>query len=335
MSFWAYNVAAPKLWHTLGLTKVDFLRGRPASQPYDLPNCNRYRRLVADDMDVLSAFLRNNYGDADWYLDAGPWLQTYLNDSDVIVLGLFGKDDIMRGCIFSTPLSNNDTIVGKKHAFVRVIEGLCVHRSFRNTGVAAYLITAMDYETSQRGPVIHLYSRELPVTPLLSTHLNVKTYAYIECLVARKKTPIQEMDLATFAKLWASNSHQWSSGNVVGTTPCWRRGDIRTWVCGKTVIVVTDTRRRTRRDNQTIWETVWCGTTDQDQLYPTRVKHDELETVASMYKGILFTTMESFVAAGKRAPWHVGTSGVHAWYMYNFIIPNFGSCEIQAIREEL
>jgi hypothetical protein len=196
------------------------------------------------------------------------------------------------------------------------------------------LLSAIDRVTSQHEPSIHLYARELPTLPFLFSHMNAKTYAYIECDKAVRNVPAEPMDWETFCMLWESNQSSWSSSDCIAS-PMTRRGDISVWLCQTSVLVVSNTRRRTRADNRILWETVWCGTLEAGKLVPNRVPQEALESVASMYRGILFAMKEQFVAPPRGSSWRVGTSGIHAWYMYNFLPPTFGSCELQAIREEL
>ena len=257
-----------------------------------------------------------------------------MEDPAVIILGLFDTTGDMRGCIFSTPLADEVSLANQSYPNVRVIEGLCVHRSHRKKGIAGYLISAMDYETSKKGPVIHLYSRELTTVPFASTHLHAKTYAYIECSAARTKHSVSKMDIDLFRSLWDSNKSGWSSTDIV-CSPSLRRGDMVVWLCNQSVIVVANTRRRSRTAKFTIWETVWCGKLLSGKLYPSQVQQEEVESIAAMHSGLLFTMCENFTEQTERAPWRIGRSGMHVWYIYNFITPKFGSCEIQCIREEI
>ena len=288
MKFWSYNIAAPKFWQTFGFTNMDFLRKTPPPPPL-ISDYGQYRRLIIEDMDLVSNFLRENYGDSDWYLDAGPWLQTYFNDMRVIILGLFTKDNTLIATIFSTPLTNSVTYIGNKpYRNVRVIEGLCVHRNNRKMGIAGYMIAAIDYETSKEEPTVILYSRELSSTPIMSTHLNSKTYGYIDCSLARRTTDVLQMDKQEFNDLWVSNKFNWSPDNLIASLPTYRRDDIYIWSSSKSIIVVTDTKRRTKIGDRIIWETVWCGKFNPQTrlLYPSAVSLSDLESVASQHAGL-------------------------------------------------
>lgn len=337
MSFWSFNTAAPTLINTLGYSKVDFLRKTPAKFPKTLSGFTRYRRLFIADMDILATLLRENYGDSDWYLDVGPWLKKYLDDPYVIVLGLFNNDGSLCASIFSTPLTKELSFIMKKpYQGIRVIEGLCVHRSVRKTGIAGYMISAMDHETSLYGPCMHIYSRELVKKPHFSTHLNMKTYAYIKCSEAQSSALLESMTLGDFMKLWDSNILHWNSSDILVSGLSNRRGDIRIWKTVEEIVVIVDTKRRTKAGDLPIWEVIWCGLYDLklDLLKQRALSFKTLESVAALYGGLFFIMTEHALEK-LPAPWKVGQSGVHAWYIYNFITPKFGSCEIQVIREEI
>ena len=309
-----------------------FIRKTRPDPPKHLDN-NHYRRLKGADLIAVSEFLKDNYGDSDWYLDADSWLSNYLDDANVIALGLFDEDDSLRATVFSVPLTDGYTFIMKlPYKTVRVIEGLCVHRNDRKKGLAGYMISAIDYESSVT-PTILLYSRELPAVPLISTHLNVKTYGYIECSKARTKTIVEPMNISDFKHLWYANSQKWSEKDIIAS-PQSRRGGIQIWVTNNSVIVVCDTKRVSKKDNSKIWEVVWCGSLDGG-LFPGPLPLSYLESVASKYRGLLFITTSQTVEKTEIAPWKIGRSGVHAWYIYNFVTSSFGSCEIHSVREEL
>lgn len=334
MSFWSFNTAAPSYWHTWFSFNGDFLRKIPALCPLDMPKYSRYRRLLVSDRENLGSFLREHYGDPTWYLDTGSWLDVYLEDPNTIVLGLFDTSEMLCACIFSSPLPKDSQIGLQRLSNIRVIEGLCVHKAFRKSGLANYLLSAIDYETSRQGPTVHLYSRELPNVPLLSTHLNAKLYAYIECTFARPTLQVSKMEWDIFQTLWASNKDWKSSGDLV-SPPFSMRGDLSVWQVEQSVIVVANTRRRARRDNAPIWEIAWCGTILYGMLYPSRVLPSHLESVAAEHTGLFFCMNEHFAEPVQEGTWHIGQSGYHAWYIYNYLVPKFGSLELQMVREEI
>ena len=144
------------------------------------------------------------------------------------------------------------------------------------------------------------------------------------------------MTLGDFMKLWDSNILRWNSSDILVSGLSNRRGDIRIWKSSEEIVVIVDTKRRTKAGDLIIWEVIWCGFCDlkMDLLQPHAVSLKMLESVAALYGGLFFIMAEQALEK-LSAPWKVGQSGVHAWYIYNFITPKFGSCEIQVIREEI
>jgi hypothetical protein len=291
-----------------------------------------------DDLREVSIFLREHYGDSDWYLDESfLWLHTYLDDPHVCALGLFSCANKLIATIFSTPLTSTETYIdGKPLKNIQVIDGLCVHKSFRNIGIAGYMITAIDHELTKGSckAVVFLYSRELPYIPPASTHLNVKKYAYIECYKALCKTTLQTMHKNTFTSLWKGMTVPANSG-LVARKPMFRRNGIDIWVSNNSVVVVCDTKRRTRNEHLKIWENIWCGNIRDNSLVPGAVDMAVIESVAAKYSGVFFTMAEYFTRVDHAGSWQIGKSGYQAWYIYNYITPKFGSYEIHAIREDI
>lgn len=331
-SFWWNNAAAPTLLHSLGFSSGGYLRTTPAKKPTSLPEY-QYRRLEVSDIETVTVFLRENYGDTDWYLDAqSSWLLSYFQDPAVIVLGLF-RNETLYGTIFSTPLSDGVTYIGSQTYDVRVIECLCIHASLRKQGIAGFMISAMDYETSAIRPIIHLWSRELDALPLLSTHLNAKNYCYLDCSAATERFPAARMDFPDFVSIWEHSYRR--LGGIVTSLPSNRRGGLHVWRVNSSVFVVSDTKRRTRKGDLPIWEIVWCGKLGTDfTLSPYAILPVEAESVAFHYFGIFFT-MTEFSKLPWTSPWRVGHSGLQAWYIYNFVPPSWGDCELHAIRDEI
>ena len=340
MSFWSYNIAAPKLWHTFW--GQGFLRQRPALKPYTY-ELYLSRRLDSTCLDQFALFLKQHYGDDDWYLDTeGNWLQSYLDDPNVIVLGLFKKyDNTLIATILSVPITSGETNIGNTTTLknVRVIEGLCIHKKYRKQGFAAHMISLMDYETSKKEPCVHLWSRELTQVPVFSTFLQTKLYGYIECAWAKKTWDAEKLPWDEFVQLWEKNVKNWiEPSSIVTNIPSNRRNGLTAWKITDSetvyIIVVSDTKRRSYLHNHHIWETIWCGKIDTSGLKPSTIPPECIESVASIHKGLFFIMKEySDTPFSKR--WRIGQSGYHVWYMYNYIPPNFGSCEIHSIREEI
>lgn len=331
MSFWSYNVASPKLWHTLGFWKPHYLRERPASVPYTPQGLTAYHRLNRADTQMVCDLWTKHYGGEDWYLDANPaWVQSYLDDPSVIVLGVFTiRENALVGTIVSTPFSGGATRFHQTQDIsdVRVIEGLCIHSRFRKLGIAGYLIYAMDYETSKR-PTIHFWSRETPAPPLLSTALVIQTYAFVQCkdIVCMESClpiPWPEMVL-----LWSTLR----SPGIVARVPV-NRGGLEAWEVNGTIMVVSDTKRKTKRTREPIWEVIWTGQIRGEELVSGPIPLRYLESLAAKKTGILFVT-KSNTDDAFTPPWQFGTSGVQSWYIYNFC-PDFRNGQLEALREEI
>jgi hypothetical protein len=109
----------------------------------------------------------------------------------------------------------------------------------------------------------------------------------------------------------------------------------------KTVVVVSNTHRKTRSTNQPIYEVVWCGYIFRNILYPAKrsvqYKH-MLDDISNQYVGMLFVSSAIYNGGATDtwgAEWNYGRSGVHSWNIYNYIPPSFGDCELLTIRDEL
>lgn len=337
MSFWSYNLAAPKLWHSIGNWTPRILRTRPALYPYTPAELRPYRRLDVSDILPICEFWRTHYGDADWYVDARPaWVRKYLEDPSVIVLGVFTeRENILIGTIVSTPFSGGTTRLDGKIDLsgVRVIEGLCVHSTFRTLGLAGYLITAMDYETSIDHPTVHLWSRESRVYPVVSTAFNIQTYAFVPCEQARSPLEPVLLPWSEMEALW--HTHTVHDAQVLAKQPIRRRGGLEAWAIDTTIVVVSDTKRRTKRTHDLIWEVTWTGHRTAKGLVPGPVSRIHLETVAKQKRGLMFVTHSHCVDRDFPEPWQSGTSGYHSWYIYNFVGIQYHNNSIHALREEL
>lgn len=319
-----------------------------------------YPAILNDYVDAVADFWRAHYCGPDWKLDPSPgvvekMVKDYINDTSVYLFCLAEKaSNNLVGTIVSTPLTGGLTILGPPVHYgqgFRVIEGLCVSSEYRKQGIAGLLIAYMDYFTSISGPVAHLWSREIPYAPLVSTALTVKKYAYVKADMVkplhRSAEFYDRMPWDSFSALWTTSSTSFASDGpaVVAQAPANRRGDLRVYATKVTsayepqkIMILTDTRRVGGTDGKKIWEVVWCGHKHEGKLKPSRSLLDFQHLLNSLCAvelgGVLFACCD----AGDEkldAPWIVGRSGFHAWYMYNFVPPAFGSCELYAVREEL
>ena len=247
------------------------------------------------------------------------------------------------GAIASVPFTGGHTHMSHcaslAPAAFRVIEGLCVHSAHRGQQLAGCLIALADAETSRTGPVVHLWWRELPVAPwMLSTALCAHVYAYLDCVHAQKRLHVSPCALQDVR----IRPHTAEGPHIISYTPNNRCGRLQAWTiaggiagdaAAAATVVVVDTRRKPRGGDpsRSIFEVVWCS---------PHTTAAALETVGAMLgsKAILFASSASYqggATAAWTAPWHYGTAGVHAWYIYNYIPPAFGDCDIYGLREEL
>ena len=338
MSFWSENEAAPHWIYTCLPKTPRFLRTHPV-KPRITPSAYSIRRARPDDVDAVAAFWRTHYKGDDWYMDARPeWVRTYVCDPSVIVLVAYDATAQLIATIVSTPL--NGTVYMSHGASlrntVRVIEGLVVHSAHRGKGVAGAMIHEMDVLTSTRAPTCHLWSREIPYEPFVTTAIQTSTYAYIPCGAAAAVAHATATcaPWADFQRFWtqhvASVLRRRTPYLVLDTVNP-RRDDMTVWkvVVRECVhiVVVSNTRRKQVSTDAPVFELVWIGAPQQTHV------REALECVAAqLASGVLFVSCADETWP---SPWQYGTSGAHAWYMYNYMPPAFGSVEIHAIREEL
>ena len=345
MGFWSKTTATPTLWQASGFSRLlpDFIRTTTIPLP-TLKDGEQIRRLNGSDLNKVGPFWQRYYSGDDWELDESVniWARQYLQDPDVIVLGLFNTTGLV-ATIVSTPLGNTIMSHGAILRNTRVIEGLCVHDTSRQTGVAGFMIEYMDaYTSTMFGPTVHFWSRELHKKPVFSTALTTDTYAYIQCAAATTSLPITPIDWTLFQQLWISNSSLWCSAvegpSIVALTPKNRRNALTVLGVQGHIVVVSRTGRQTKPARLPIWEVVWCGVRSGATLRPAAADERTLTSVAAyLQRGLLFASSAP-TGGGVRKEWtgwQFGRSGVHAWYIYNYIPPAFGSCTIHAIREEI
>jgi len=197
------------------------------------------------------------------------------------------------------------------------------------------------------GPTAYLWGRELSTKPFFSTAIRTDTYGYIASTSGPLSPLLEPMTWSEFENLWISNSPDWVSNSgpcIVATTPENRRGTMSVWRQKKApyeIVVVSDTGRVTTDTDVPIFEILWCGYLQTGILTPSKGEHCFREmctaVAGSLGPGILFGT-SSATGGGVNASWpgwRFGTSGVHSWFMYNYVPPAFGNCTIHAIRDEL
>lgn len=263
----------------------------------------------------------------------------YIRDDDVIIGLLLDGAEILAS-IASVPFSQGITTMSHGATLapnaMRVIEGLCVRADVRGAGVAGHMIAWADAETSRNGPVVHLWARELPRMPPVSTAIALHVYAYLDCARARPDAAAPAPERITLESVVPPPRPSVPS-YIVSAAPNNRCGRLSVWRCGTAptapTVVVADTRRKTRDEGRPIYEVVWCMGNAADW-------RGVLEAVGARLgpRALLFASSASAqggASAAWGAPWNYGTSGVHALYLYNYMPPTFGDCEVYCMREEL
>jgi len=350
MEFWSKTSAAPSLWMASGLSSLAprFLRTETPTKPPQIWKEYSIVRLRGDDTARVNLFWTQHYRGDDWRFVQNN-ADSYTNDSRVILLGLVCKDTIV-ATIVSTPFCRGKTFMSHgAYVDARVIEGLCVHSDLRGTGVAGFMIHNIDYHTTIiYGPTVLFWSRELNRKPLFTTAIQTATYGYISCTATVGNTEYSRMDWSEFHTLWVSNSPDWVSSCapcIVATTPENRRGNISVFKRSSglpcEIVVVANTGRVTIEGAQAIYEILWCGFLDFGKLVPFKTGHS-FHKACTAIAGLLGTGLlfGSSVPSGGAIDaswtgWRFNTSGVHSWFIYNYIPPVFGSCALYAVRDEL
>lgn len=360
MTFWSHTTAAPTWWHASGFAHLEprFLRLEPPTLP---PSCPEIRTLPVDRLTAATAatddvatriaqFWRRAYTGSDWYLDAtAAMVRTYLEDPAVILLAAVQVDGVIEGTVVATPLSPGEVTMshGARLDRVYVVEGLCVSAAYRGRGLAGHLIALIDATIVRlHGPTALLWSRELSRVPYFSTAIQTATYAFLRCADVRGRVAMPvAWPWDDVCALWTAN--RWRFLGIVASLPDNRRGTLCGWKVtidgAEKLVIVSNTGRRTHA-GLPIHEVVWCGWMPTSSiLYAAAAGQDYrrvIEAIATQYEGLLFAS--SAIQGGQASKawedeglWRVGTSGIHAWYIYNYLPPAFGNCEIHALREEL
>jgi hypothetical protein len=341
MGFWSKSAAAPSLWLASGFATLEPRFLRPESIPLPVPNAgDTIRRLTGSDSHIIGIFWQKYYSGSDWELDDSVhvWVHRYLQDPGVFAFGLFNPSGLL-ATIVSTPLGPTTMSHDASVRSTRVIEGLCVHDSCRGKGVAGFMIEYIDAYTSRIcGPVTLFWARELAAKPLFSTAISADTYAYTRCELCPAGMRVNPVEWSVFHQLWTSNNSSWPGKCIIATEPVSRRDALLVLDIQNHIVVVSRTGRRTKPDGLTIWEVVWCGLRVDNILIPGNCTESVLTSVAAHLKtGLLFASSSPIGGGVTRdwKAWNYGRSGVHAWYIYNYVPPAFGSCLFHAIRDEI
>jgi GNAT superfamily N-acetyltransferase len=339
MGFWSRTTAAPSWWSTWGTQTPGYVRPEPPPLPL-LPPPYSIKRLARGDEAAVAQLWRTHYGGPDWWFDADEALVlTYLNDPHVVLLGLH-RGGALVATIAAVPFGETTTMshgaVLEDRGF-HVVEGLVVHGELRGQGVAGWMIAAIDGTMSRLHaprPFACVWAREISTIPHFPTFVSCLPYRWRLCEGgasqggasqegasqggASQEGASQEgaLTAAAFQPLW--DSLREGAGPFLATSTIDnRRGGLRFFCGGGGYAVVTDTRRRTTPGDRRIYEIAWASSADA------------VAAAAARLDGLLFTTMDM----GEREGWSKG--GYHAYSIYNYRPPAYGTCDIRALREEL
>jgi GNAT superfamily N-acetyltransferase len=314
--------------------------------------------LQGQDAVRVSEFWRRYYGGEDWWLDVGPTeVRAILEDTTGLALGVSDGDGVLMGTILCRSIvpAGAKLCVGTDVSLPIAyrIEGLCVHPDWRGKHLAGWLIAWVDYQMNREGPNAFFWAREVPAA-IHGTNISLHTYSYCritDLRIARQRyMSVQAIRISwsDICKMWANSATGWrSSDRIVGTRLFSEDAErMEAWTNNESgqVVILADTMRRTREDNEPIWEVQWCGwRTLSGNLLPARQEDDfrrllETAATADTRKGVLFASdvwMQGGAKQGWPLPWKFGTSGFHAIYIYNYMPPTFWTCELIALRSEV
>ena len=183
--FWG-SAAGPTIYDYLNAFDPGgrFMRLSRATKPSEWNGIVHPVLLTKYDSAEIAYFWNINYFGSDWRMDATKeWIES-LFDGVKLALGVRTKEGMLIGTIMSRKTGGK--LIGMNLGMsltsdrVFVIEGLCVQTKYRGQHMASWMISWMDYFTSEHGPVAHLFSRELESVPFLSNAVEVETYGYVE-----------------------------------------------------------------------------------------------------------------------------------------------------------
>jgi len=341
MGFWSTTNAAPSWLSTWIPREPGYVRPEPPQLPH-IPPPYSISRLTTADAGAVAALWRTEYGGEDWtWVGGEEALAPYLRDRRVVALGLRSssgtKEAEWVATIFAVPFGER-TRIGKgrieDYGF-HVVEGLVVHRSLRGRGVAGWMMAAVDGTVSRLyapRPIACLWARELAALPSFPTFVSCRPYWWKACS-AGTTDGWTRVDPSEAAAWWSSVVEAKAKASpVIATTSIdARRGGLMILRKGAEGVVVSDTCRATKGASiagpdagrtgnpQRIYEVVWASSATAVAVAATAVT------------GLLFTTLDRSGVPG----WSTGTSGYHAYSIYNYWPPAWGSCDILALREEL
>jgi hypothetical protein len=277
----------------------------------------------------IAEFWNYNYFGDDWRMEATKeWVESLFNNVK-LALGVRTKDGRLIGTILSRKIGG--TLYGSNLGMsltsdrIFMIEGLCVQTKYRGKHLASWLISWMDYFTSEHGPVAHLFSRELATIPYFSNAIEIETYGFVETFKIKESQtkPVVLLDNYVFQTKWLElleGLNLKTKPNVALCSGIMDKDDMMCFVCWgmkNGTVVIADTHRNSIK-KQKIYEVIFCMG-DETELLLNSVAY-ELEKKG--IGGLLFGTNSLYhgaINASFSEPWRFGTSGYHATYFYNYL----------------
>lgn len=328
--FWG-TAAGPSIYDYLNVFDSGgrFMRFIRAAKPSEWNSIAHPVILTKYDSAEIAHFWNINYFGSDWRMEATKeWVES-LFDGVKLALGVRTKEGLLIGTILSRKTGGK--LIGMNLGMsltsdrVFIIEGLCVQTKYRGQHMASWMISWMDYFTSEHGPVAHLFSRELESVPFLSNAVEVETYGYVETYKIKESQTrsITLLDHHVYKSKWMELLDQLylkNKPNVALGTGLIDSDDMMCFVCWgmeNGSVLISNTHRKTTK-NQTIYEVIFCMGKNTELLL-TSVGY-ELEKRGE--GGVLFGTNSLYhgaLNASFSEPWKFGTSGYHATYFYNYL----------------
>lgn len=337
---------------TAGPTTLDVLRFwdreprplRPQGRSRPTPFHSWTIPEILTDAAELATFWQAHYGGTDWKLDADPtWIAGILAEPTTMVLGVREARRLV-GSIVCRQI-NGPTgrfrLGFQELPTAYVIEGLCIHPSWRGQHMAGWLIAWIDHLMNARIPQAFFWSRE--AAPRDLTYVASHIYGYIRCgdMCSGGPEECVKVPWSEFQNIWTTYVSRWESLGEVAFPTTLPNDPLHVWRARADYVVVSNTRRRTL-EGRPVWEVQFCG----DLYEPAAGISNRiggarglLETVAAQLgEGVLFVSSAPWQGGCTSAwprPWVVGTSGVHTTYIYNYMPPVFHTLCTLFLRNEL
>ncbi len=345
--------AGPSMWHVGKFWDREprILRPKNRSAPPSFidPWIRNPRRMNVGDVKRVCEFFRSYYGGADWYLQVEEdRIRSLLQDPNVIGLVSTTKNGEFIATIFARPLVQPGSVILigsgiEEQAFM--VEGLCVHKDWRGKHLAGWLISWVDYIINQTKAYPVLWTREY-MARIHGSDVSFDTYGYFDIsnTPSHPTSPsthiVTPVDRSEFEELWNVSVQRWSKDSRIVVTKPYASSNYQVWSIGEYYIVTIDTRRRTRNNNQIIWEVIWTGRRNPHGglLVSEMVSREMLEALCFQHlrSGLLFLTEKHMnFDVGSLGNWKIQTSGHHATYIYNYMPPMFWKCRVALLHDDL